>query len=173
LDPEELKSVVSSLTDFMRNKGEDCSVDDFVSEVRVLQATKAFDNKVRMYVALATLFPDGSMDAKSVAEKTKFIEKLISFGGGMPLSQWICGFENYLSEFPVAVKGYAMVLKALYDADVAEEEPLIDHYKGAGGDSRGFGDAQKAAEPFITWLQTADAASSDEDEEDDDDDDSD
>ncbi|KAI4346951.1 hypothetical protein L6164_007812 [Bauhinia variegata] len=61
-----------------------------------------------------------------------------------------------------ALKEVALVLKALYDADVLEEEYIVQWYQeGLKGDNK---DSQirKNAQPFIEWLQTAESETEEE-----------
>ncbi|XP_060186875.1 eukaryotic translation initiation factor 5-like isoform X2 [Lycium barbarum] len=67
-----------------------------------------------------------------------------------------CGKSN-----SVALKEVALVLKALYDADVFEEEYIVEWYnKGvaANKDSKIW----KNLKPFIEWLQSAESESEEE-----------
>ncbi|XP_049383162.1 eukaryotic translation initiation factor 5-like isoform X2 [Solanum stenotomum] len=65
-----------------------------------------------------------------------------------------CGKSN-----PAAVKEVALVLKALYDADVLEEEFIVQWYQegvvGVKKDSKIW----KNVKPFIDWLQSAESES--------------
>lgn len=70
------------------------------------------------------------------------------------------GFEAFLS---ANKKEYAketpLVLKALYDADAAEEEAVIKWFNGGeGGDPK----IRELAKPFINWLETAEESSDEE-----------
>ncbi|KAK9272906.1 hypothetical protein L1049_003285 [Liquidambar formosana] len=61
-----------------------------------------------------------------------------------------------------ALKEVALVLKALYDADVLEEEYIVQWYQeGLAGGNK---DSQiwKNAKPFIDWLQSAESESEEE-----------
>ncbi|KAI4352135.1 hypothetical protein L6164_006416 [Bauhinia variegata] len=61
-----------------------------------------------------------------------------------------------------ALKEIALVLKALYDADILEEEYIVQWYQnGLKGDKK---DSQiwKNAQPFIDWLQTAESETDEE-----------
>ncbi|OIW05494.1 hypothetical protein TanjilG_27624 [Lupinus angustifolius] len=61
-----------------------------------------------------------------------------------------------------ALKEVALVLKALYDVDVLEEEPIVQWYsKGLKGDKK---DSQlwKNVKPFIDWLQSAESETEEE-----------
>ncbi|CAN4093572.1 unnamed protein product [Withania somnifera] len=64
---------------------------------------------------------------------------------------------------PVALKEVALVLKALYDADVLEEEYIVQWYnKGiaANQDSKIW----KNVRPFVEWLQSAESEEEEEEE---------
>ncbi|KAL2329540.1 hypothetical protein Fmac_017121 [Flemingia macrophylla] len=61
-----------------------------------------------------------------------------------------------------ALKEVALVLKALYDADVLEEEFIVQWYqKGVKGDNK-KSQIWKNAQPFIEWLQNAESESEEE-----------
>ncbi|XVF71512.1 hypothetical protein PTKIN_Ptkin12aG0043600 [Pterospermum kingtungense] len=58
-----------------------------------------------------------------------------------------------------ALKEIALVLKALYDADVVEEEYILQWYQtGLKGENKGS-QIWKNAKPFIDWLQSAESES--------------
>ncbi|CAJ1842591.1 unnamed protein product [Sphenostylis stenocarpa] len=61
-----------------------------------------------------------------------------------------------------ALKEVALVLKALYDADVLEEEHIVLWYgKGLKGDNKNS-KIWKNVQPFIDWLQNAESESDEE-----------
>lgn len=61
-----------------------------------------------------------------------------------------------------ALKEIALVLKALYDADVVEEEYILQWYQaGLKGENKGS-QIWKNAKPFIDWLQSAESESEEE-----------
>ncbi|KAM6546365.1 hypothetical protein CsatB_027101 [Cannabis sativa] len=61
-----------------------------------------------------------------------------------------------------SMKEVALVLKALYDADILEEEVIIQWFEG--GSKGGSKDSQiwKNTQPFIDWLQSAESETEDE-----------
>ncbi|PON58502.1 Translation initiation factor 2, beta subunit [Trema orientale] len=61
---------------------------------------------------------------------------------------------------PSAMKEVALVLKALYDADILEEEYIIQWFQEKGGNEDSL--IWKNAQPFIDWLQSAESESEDE-----------
>merc|ERR1712176_1648790 len=161
---EVMSGVVNDFVEFVK-KNEKITVDKMYEEVRAQQVTQCFDNKLRMYVVVAAFFPDGTLSAKGVANRCKFIEEFIT-NGRLPFAEWIWGFEAYLAANPGALKAWPMSLKALYDADLAEEDQILEYYKGQH-DSPGFDASKKAVAPFIKWLETSED-SSDEDDSDED-----
>lgn len=153
LGDERCKSVISGLAAWAERKESRFSPADLFEELRVLQLTLRFDNSLRMYVALSVLFPGGSMDAQGVVEKRAHVECFVR-NGNMQFRDWIWAFDAFLGANPQSTKSYPTVLKALYDADLAEEQDLLAHY-GKDGEAPGFQAARKAAAPFLAWLKTA------------------
>ncbi|KAL5998007.1 Eukaryotic translation initiation factor 5A-1 [Asimina triloba] len=96
--------------------------------------------------------------AKEVIRKKKYlVAAMEDEGSNLLLLRAIEAFCGKAS--PDAVKEVALVLKALYDADVVEEEQILQWYKGGlAGDNK---NAQiwKNLKPFIEWLQNAESES--------------
>ncbi|XP_006357796.1 eukaryotic translation initiation factor 5-like [Solanum tuberosum] len=65
-----------------------------------------------------------------------------------------CGTSN-----PAAVKEVALVLKALYDADVLEEEFIVQWYEEGVAGVKKDSKIWKNVKPFIDWLQSAESES--------------
>ncbi|KAG5623682.1 hypothetical protein H5410_008900 [Solanum commersonii] len=65
-----------------------------------------------------------------------------------------CGTSN-----PAAVKEVALVLKALYDADVLEEEFIVQWYQEGVAGVKKDSKIWKNVKPFIDWLQSAESES--------------
>lgn len=72
---------------------------------------------------------------------------------------------------PKRAKETALVLKALYDADLADDDVIIawagkeDAAKILGVEAGASAAVRKAAQPFVDWLEEDDEEDSDEDEE--------
>ncbi|PIN08257.1 Translation initiation factor 5 (eIF-5) [Handroanthus impetiginosus] len=66
------------------------------------------------------------------------------------------------SENPFAVKEVALVLKDLYDADVLEEESIVNWYKEGSAGNDGQSSLWKNVKPFVDWLQNAEFESEEE-----------
>merc|ERR1712012_417555 len=79
-DSELIQSVVNDITDFVRSKKDKLTVASMFEEVRAQQVTQDFDNKLRMYVVVSALFPGGSLEAKAVTSRSKYIEEFIKNG---------------------------------------------------------------------------------------------
>ncbi|KAI3815338.1 hypothetical protein L1987_15003 [Smallanthus sonchifolius] len=63
-----------------------------------------------------------------------------------------CGKSN-----PNAVKEVALVLKALYDVDIIEEEYVVKWYEEGTSGANKSSPLWKNAKPFVEWLQSAES----------------
>ncbi|KAJ0836104.1 putative translation initiation factor IF2/IF5, W2 domain, MIF4G-like domain superfamily [Helianthus annuus] len=68
-----------------------------------------------------------------------------------------CGKSN-----PNAVKEVALVLKALYDVDILEEEYVVKWYEEGTSGGNKSSSIWKNAKPFVEWLQSAESESEEE-----------
>jgi len=104
-----------------------------------------------------------------VEEHSKAIEHFIN-NANMPAHDILWAFDVWLKANPAAAKGFALVLKVIYDEEWATEEEMLDYYNNeVGYGEPGFDEAKQAGHQFLKWLAEAD--SDDDDDEDDDDDD--
>ncbi|KAL8242433.1 hypothetical protein R6Q59_012735 [Mikania micrantha] len=119
------------------------------------------ENMCAVYEALL----DGSEKgfAKQLLKKKNYLAALIE---GEDDSQLLllqaiedfCGKSN-----PNAVKEVALVLKALYDVDILEEEYVVKWYEeGTSGGNKSSTPIWKNAKPFVEWLQSAESESEEE-----------
>ncbi|XP_010999408.1 PREDICTED: eukaryotic translation initiation factor 5-like [Populus euphratica] len=100
--------------------------------------------------------------AKEVGKKKKYLAAAVAQdeGSQLLLLRAIGAFCGKSSSS--ALKEVALVMKDLYDADVLEEEYIVQWYQeGLDGPSK---DSQiwKNAKPFIEWLQNAESESEEE-----------
>jgi translation initiation factor 5 len=100
--------------------------------------------------------------AKEVGKKKKYLAAAVAQdeGSQLLLLRAIGAFCGKSSSS--ALKEVALVMKDLYDADVLEEEYIVQWYQeGLEGPSK---DSQiwKNAKPFIEWLQNAESESEEE-----------
>ncbi|KHN11337.1 Eukaryotic translation initiation factor 5 [Glycine soja] len=99
--------------------------------------------------------------AKEADKKKNYFSVAVADEGSQPL------LLHAIEEFSCkstsnALKEVALVLKALYDADVLEEEHIVLWYqKGLKGDNKNS-KTLKNAQPFIDWLQSAESETEEE-----------
>ncbi|KAI3460625.1 hypothetical protein Pfo_017288 [Paulownia fortunei] len=99
--------------------------------------------------------------SKEVVKKKNYIAAAVQEEGSelmlLHAIETFCGKAS-----PEAVKEVALVLKALYDNDVLEEEFIVDWYeKGLNGGNKGS-PIWKNVKPFVEWLQSAESESEEE-----------
>jgi len=144
--------------------------DKFFDEARMIQIQNAYSTKLRMYVALQSLF-DADMTKEGVKGRLPHL-KMLASTPKMEAGDILAAFELYYVTSPKLIKQYPNVLKELYDGDILSEQDLLQHYE-QDTSSDGFSEAKAAAKPFLDWLQTADDSDDDDDDDDDDSDDED
>ncbi|KVI02781.1 eukaryotic translation initiation factor 5-like [Cynara cardunculus var. scolymus] len=100
--------------------------------------------------------------AKQVVKKKKYLVAAVSDGEDSQMlllraMEEFCGKSN-----PIAVKEVPLVLKALYDLDVLEEEHVVKWYEEGlnGGNKSSL--IWKNAKPFVEWLQSAESETEEE-----------
>lgn len=115
-----------------------------------------------MNALLEALFDGvGKGFAKDVAKKKNYLEAVTQeVGTQMVMLHAIESFSAKAN--PEAVKELPLVLKALYDGDVLEEEFILEWYnKGLAGGNKSS-QLWKTVQPFIEWLQNAESESDEE-----------
>ncbi|XP_057759629.1 eukaryotic translation initiation factor 5-like [Arachis stenosperma] len=99
---------------------------------------------------------------KEVIKKKSYLAAAVSMEEGSQLLL-LGAIEAFcMKSTSSALKEVALILKALYDADVLEEENVLQWYQvGTKGDNK---DSKiwKNAKPFIDWLQSAESESEEE-----------
>ncbi|KAK6132397.1 hypothetical protein DH2020_033836 [Rehmannia glutinosa] len=99
--------------------------------------------------------------SKEVVKKKNYLAAAVEEEGSQVLLlhaiEAFCGKAS-----PEAVKEVALVLKALYDGDVLEEEFIVEWYeKGFNGINKSS-PIWKNVKPFVEWLQSAESESEEE-----------
>ncbi|KAK9090378.1 hypothetical protein Sjap_023555 [Stephania japonica] len=130
-----------------------------VSQVRAILASSEASPQETMNALFEALF-DGFAKglSKEVAKKKAHLGAAVQEEGSQILLLRsigaFCGKTN-----SDAVKEVALVLKVLYDADVLEEEFIVQWYnEGLAGGNK-TSPIWKNAKPFIEWLQSAESES--------------
>ncbi|GAA0187365.1 translation initiation factor [Lithospermum erythrorhizon] len=100
--------------------------------------------------------------AKEVAKKKAYLAAAIARNEGSQLLllqaiEEFCGKTN-----PAAAKEVALVLKALYDADVLEEDYIVQWFEAGQTGPNKEKPVWKNAKPFVEWLQSAESETEDE-----------
>ncbi|XP_027358442.1 eukaryotic translation initiation factor 5-like [Abrus precatorius] len=100
--------------------------------------------------------------AKEVIKKRSYLSAAVAMEGGSQLLLLRAIEAFCLKSTSNALKEIAIVLKALYDADLLEEEHIVKWYQeGLKGNNKSS-KIWKNAEPLINWLQNAESESEEE-----------
>ncbi|XP_076928505.1 eukaryotic translation initiation factor 5-like [Bidens hawaiensis] len=100
--------------------------------------------------------------AKHALKKKKYLAAVVEGEGDSQLLL-LKAVEDFCAKSnPVAVKEVALVLKALYDEDILEEEYIVKWYEegSSGGNKSSL--IWKNAKPFVEWLQSAESETEEE-----------
>ena len=122
----------------------------------------AQDKMTALYEALFEGVEKGLL-AKEVQKKKSYLASAVAGAGDEGSQLLLLGaIEAFCGKSPSAMKEVALVLKGLYDGDVLEEESILRWYEEgiAGGHNKS--QVWKNAEPFITWIQSAESESEEE-----------
>ncbi|KAJ8541672.1 hypothetical protein K7X08_002488 [Anisodus acutangulus] len=98
---------------------------------------------------------------KGLSKKKKYLAAAVQEDGSqlslLHAIELFCGKSN--SE---ALKEVALVLKALYDIDMLEEEFVVEWYEKGSKGSNKVSPIWKNVKPFVEWLQSAESETKDE-----------
>ncbi|KAH7524466.1 probable eukaryotic translation initiation factor 5-1 [Ziziphus jujuba] len=96
--------------------------------------------------------------AKEVAKKKNYLEAVAREGESQMLLLHAIEYFSAKAS-PEAVKEVPLVLKALYDCDLLEEEFIMEWYNQGSVGSNKSSQIWKSVKPFIEWLQSAESES--------------
>jgi len=147
-------------------------VGETVSELRAVQTFCALPRNERGFILCAAAFEDGSTLLKQLPERAPLLK---AFAKDAQPYSLIYGLEKFclLAKPPLTAK-FALVLKALYDDDVVEEEDILkwhdagvdgvdpDVHKPPAVDAQASAAFLAASEPFVTWLREAESDTEEE-----------
>ncbi|XP_073137956.1 eukaryotic translation initiation factor 5-like [Henckelia pumila] len=99
--------------------------------------------------------------SKEVVRKKNYVAAAVEEESSKPIL--LHALENFcLKASPEAVKEVGLVLKALYDNDMLEEEFIVEWYeKGLNGVNKSS-PIWKNVKPFVEWLQSAESETEEE-----------
>ncbi|RDX65274.1 Eukaryotic translation initiation factor 5, partial [Mucuna pruriens] len=174
-EPEKKENAASKKSDGSEN-GNSMHYRKLVGEVKAILNKGIVANELQSHMAalpataqekISALFEalfDGIEKgfAKEVVKKKRYLVAAVSMGEGSQLLLLHAIEAFCIKSTSNASKEIAIVLKALYDADVLEEEHIVQWYQeGLKGDKK---DSQiwKKAKPLIDWLQNAESESEEE-----------
>ncbi|KAG0551489.1 hypothetical protein BDA96_01G428300 [Sorghum bicolor] len=131
------------------------------TQLKAVLASSTLPPQDVMNALLEALFDGvGKGFAKEVVKNKKYLTVAVPDEGAQTLLvQAIEAFGGKCN--PEALKEVPVVLKALYDGDILEEETIVDWYNAAvaaGKDSQVI----KNAKPFVEWLQSAESEEEDD-----------
>ncbi|KAL2335772.1 hypothetical protein Fmac_016985 [Flemingia macrophylla] len=175
-EPEKKEKAASKKSDDGSENGNSMHYSKLVGEVKAILNKGIMASELQSHMAtlpapaqekISALFEvlfEGTEKglAKVVVKKKRYLAAAVSMGEGSQLLLLRAIEAFCLKSTSNAFKEIAVVLKALYDADVLEEEYIVQWYhEGLKGDNK---DSQvwKNAKPLIDWLQNAESESEEE-----------
>jgi len=176
-DGAAMASALSGLKNYLAKGGH--APEDAVAEVRAVQTFCALPRNERAFMLVSANYdaaPDKLLVPPDAAD-AGLLAALRDDSGALAL---IGGLEKLVIDKGLAPK-FAIVLKHLYDADVLDEQAVLDwHAKGPAGCDRAVDVSDdvteedravllKHTEPFVTWLQEAEEDDDDDDDQDEED----
>jgi len=131
------------------------------TQLKAVLASSALPPQDVMNALLEALFDGvGKGFAKEVVKNKKYLAAAVPDEGAQTvLVQAIESFGGKCS--PEALKEVPVVLKALYDGDVLEEETIVEWYNAAVAAGKNS-QVVKNAKPFVEWLQSAESEEEDD-----------
>ncbi|CAN6234013.1 unnamed protein product [Urochloa humidicola] len=148
--------------------------DELVGDIKASLGSVPTPTQLKAVLASSTLPPQDVMNAlldalfdgvgkgfaKEVVKNKKYLAAAVPDEDSQTLLvQAIEAFGGKCN--PEALKEVPVVLKALYDGDVLEEETIVDWYNAAVAAGKNS-QVVKNAKPFVEWLQSAESEEEDD-----------
>lgn len=148
--------------------------DELVEEIKANLGKAATTAQLKDVLSSSTLPPEDVMNAllealfdgvgkgfaKEVLKNKKYLAAAVPDEGAQVLL--VKAIEVFGSKCSAeALKEVPVVLKALYDADILEEETIVQWYNEAVAGGKNT-QVLKNVKPFVEWLQSADSESEEE-----------
>ncbi|KAK3156011.1 hypothetical protein QOZ80_2AG0101620 [Eleusine coracana subsp. coracana] len=147
---------------------------ELIQDIKASLGSAATPSQLKSVLSSSTLPPQDKMNAlfevlfdgvgkgftKEVVKNKKYLAAVVPDEESQTLL--VRAIEEFGGKCSVeALKEVPVVLKALYDGDVLEEESIVEWYNvavAAGRDSQ----VLKNAKPFVEWIQSAESEEEDE-----------
>lgn len=168
-DTAAIMSAASLVQEFISKNADSSSI---VEEVIRHQVNSALPACIRAIILSEAAFTDEILSGNQVAQFTEALKQLVANDREHQL-MLIAFFGKFCTvKFPAFLPSYPIILKALYDEDVLEEETLLEwtsceeKYAMSEVSNGQRKELKISLQPFIDWLQNAEEESDeDEDEE--------
>lgn len=148
------------LVEGMRENISGMDANQFQSYLGTLSGASSQEVMTALYEALLEGVDKGF--AKEIAKKTSYLIAAFTQNEKSQLLLLRAIEEFSKNPNPHATKEVALVLKVLYDADILEEENIMQWYDEGIAGKNSDSALWKNAKPFIDWLQNADSESEEE-----------
>ncbi|XP_073057973.1 eukaryotic translation initiation factor 5-like [Primulina eburnea] len=148
------------LVEGMRENISGKDANKFQSYLGTLSGSSSQEVMTALYEALLEGVDKGF--AKEIAKKTRYLTAAFAQNENSQLLLLRAIEEFSKKPNPYAAKEVALVLKVLYDADISDEENIMQWYDEGIAGSNSDSALWKNAKPFIDWLQNADSESEEE-----------
>jgi translation initiation factor 5 len=148
--------------------------DELVGDIKASLGSAPTPTQLKAVLASSTLPPQDVMNAlldalfdgvgkgfaKEVVKNKKYLAAAVPDEGAQTLL--VQAIESFCGKCsPEALKEVPVVLKALYDGDVLEEETIVEWYNAAVAAGKNS-QVVKNAKPFVEWLQSAESEEEDD-----------
>lgn len=148
------------LVEGMRENISGMDANQFQSYLGTLSGSSSQEVMTALYEALLEGVDKGF--AKEIAKKTSYLIAAFTQNEKSQLLLLRAIEEFSKNPNPHATKEVALVLKVLYDAEILEEENIMQWYDEGIAGNNSDSALWKNAKPFIDWLQNADSESEEE-----------
>merc|ERR1719329_1572952 len=104
-DDEDVGKVINDMREFVSKKGGEPSSFDFLAELRTMQATLAFDEKIRLFIAVSALCGD-KLNKDELQKWKEHVEEVLTKGkeGALAGPDVLWVFDAYLKANPDTAK---------------------------------------------------------------------
>jgi len=160
-DGIEEESTVEKFRTFITSK--ERTNKEITDELAKLQKIEAFSNKTRLNILFEALF-DKNINTKILQSRLDLVKQYVSDSESQ--TDLLGCIEKLCFDEQTVIKDVPGLLQYLYDHNVLEEDSIITWYDTVSFveiDQKIATYIRKSAEPFVTWLKTAEPESDEDD----------